>query len=169
MSFHLDDYVVFVGNDPDITKGTKGVILDINNHHLTVRWIPNSDQKLFTKTVLDEIVQDDIKYSVETDGCRADIRGGTINVLKLSTGDRNILYYKGFEAVINFYAEDCSLVCKVLDFKRNGQPILFEIEEPSTAQETFEQFIDQMLLEDGIETTRFDKKNPHRSPCFGEI
>ena len=153
MNFHLDDYVVFVGNDPDITKGTTGVILDINGHHLTIKWIPDSEQKLFTKTVLDrtELEMGGKKYLLD-------------NVLKLSSGDINILYYKGFEAVVKFYAEDCSLVGKVLDFKRNGQPILFEIEEPSTAQETFEQFIDQMLLEDGIETTRYDKKYPNIAP-----
>ena len=153
MSFHLDDYVVFVGDDADIPKGTTGVIFDINDHHLTIRWIPEQNQKLFTKTVLDrtELEIDGKKYLLD-------------NVLKLSGDDRNILYYKGFEAVVNFYAEDCSLVGKVLDFKRNGQPILFEIEEPSTAQETFEQFIDQMLLEDGIETTRYDKKYPNIAP-----
>lgn len=148
--FHLDDYVVFVGDDPDIQKGTKGVILDINNHHLTIRWIPDSNQKLFTKTVLDR-----------TDDSE--------NVLRLLAHNGNILYYKGFEAIVNFYAETCSLVGKVLDFKRNNQYILFEIEDPSKAQETFELFIDQMLLEDGIETTRFDLKHPDRVPAFGEI
>lgn len=54
----------------------------------------------------------------------------------------NIIEYKGYQAVIEYSAEDATLFGKVMDI---DDRILFEIEDPSKAEEVFKDVIEDYL------------------------
>lgn len=65
----------------------------------------------------------------------------------------NIIEYKGYQAIIEYSAEDATLFGKVLDV---DDKIVFEIENPSEASEVFREIIDDYL--------EFCKEN-NKEPC----
>lgn len=140
--FFLYDPVMFIGEDPEIEKLTKGIIEDIDGKTLYVQWMPDGKEP-FIKAV--QQYYKEVPISDNSSKLYP-------SIIKLNTDSLNVLEYKGYRATVKFvYSDedegDSSYLYGILrDVKNHPKTFMFPISDPRKAKETFKRYIEDWIL-----------------------